>query len=66
MTEQSLCKTENQVLLRFETLKKLRQRLDVVQQISSSPFIFCKAILEVYRRRTFAKEFLKVARSPNY
>lgn len=61
LTEQSLCKTENQVLLRFETLKKLRQRLDVVQQISSSPFIFCKAILEVYRRRTFAKEFLKHA-----
>lgn len=53
----------NKLLIYHESLKRLRRRLDVVQQIHLAPQTYVAAVGEVVRRKTFSRAFLQVRAS---
>ena len=61
--EKSICDLDNKLVIRHETLKKIRHRVEIIRQISDSPGVYCRALVEVVRRRTFSQRYLLVSLS---
>jgi RB1-inducible coiled-coil protein 1 len=51
----------NRLMIYYEKMKRLRRKLDVIQQIHLSPQMYISAVEEVVRRRTFSQAFLLVS-----
>ncbi|KAF4524772.1 hypothetical protein B566_EDAN014466, partial [Ephemera danica] len=60
--ENNICEVSNKLLIYHESLKRLRRRLDVVQQIHLAPQTYMAAVGEVVRRKTFSTTFLQWAK----
>jgi RB1-inducible coiled-coil protein 1 len=58
--ERTICDVDSKLVLYHETLKKLRRRLEILQQMHMAPSIYCSAVVEVVRRRDFSQHFIKV------
>ena len=58
--EKSICDLDNKLVIRHETLKKIRHRVEIIRQIYDSPTIYCRALVEVVRRRRFSQRYLLV------
>lgn len=63
--ERTICDVDSKLVLHHETLKKLRKRLEILQQMHNAPTIYCSAVVEVVRRRDFSRHFLKVTIFPS-
>jgi len=61
--EKSICDLDNKLVIRHETLKKLRHRVEIIRQVLDSPTIYCRALVEVVRRRRFAQYYQLVLRA---
>lgn len=51
----------NRLMIFYEKLKRLRRRLNVIQQVHLCPQLYISAVGEVVRRRTFSQAFLLVS-----
>ncbi|ELU18827.1 hypothetical protein CAPTEDRAFT_226747 [Capitella teleta] len=45
--ERTICDVDSKLVLHHENLKKLRRRLEILQQMHNAPFIYCSAVVEV-------------------
>lgn len=61
--EKNLCDIDSKLIIRHETLKKIRRRLEIIRQIMSSPQIYCRTVVEVARRKLFSAKFIAFAGS---
>ena len=61
--EKSICDLDNKLVIRHETLKKLRHRIEIIRQVLDSPTVYCRALVEVVRRRRFAQYYQLVLRT---
>jgi len=55
--EKSICDLDNRLIIRHETLKKIRHRVEIIRQIFDSPMLYCRALVEVVRRRRFSQRY---------
>jgi len=55
--EKSVCDLDNRLIIRHETLKKIRHRVEIIRQIFDSPMLYCRALVEVVRRRRFSQRY---------
>ncbi|XP_022084289.1 RB1-inducible coiled-coil protein 1-like [Acanthaster planci] len=55
--EQQISAVHSKMLVYHENLKRLRKRLEIVRQVYSAPRLYAAAVVEVWRRRTFASHF---------
>lgn len=62
--ENNMFDLERRLNLYHDGLKRLRRRLNVVQQIHLAPSMYLTAVGEVVRRRTFSQAFLMVGFVP--
>ena len=60
--EKSICDLDNKLVIRHETLKKIRHRVEIIRQILDSPAVYCRALVEVVRRRRFSHAYQLVLR----
>lgn len=58
--EKSLCDKDNKLMIHQATLRKLKRRLHILQQMNDAPQVYARAIVEVVRRKAFSKNFLEV------
>ena len=58
--EKSICDIDGKLVIHHETLKKLKRRLEIIQQTYDAPVVYARAVHEVVRRRLFATQFLEV------
>ena len=58
--EKSICDIDGKLVIHHETLKKLKRRLEIIQQTYDAPVVYAQAVHEVVRRRLFASQFLQV------
>jgi len=58
--ENRVCEVDSKVVIHLETLKKLKHRMEIIGQVCDAPNIYCRAICEVVRRKTFATHFMQV------
>ena len=49
------------LVMHVEELRRLRRKLDVVEQIHMAPSIYMATAVEVVRRRAFSEQYLKKA-----
>ena len=61
--EKSICDVDSKLVLHHDTLKKLKRRLEIMQQMHNAPSLYCSAIVEVVRRRSFSRHFIQVGRA---
>ncbi len=55
--EKEVSDTDNKLVIHHDTLKKLRRRLEIIDQMHSAPTVYCAAVVEVVRRRRFSDHF---------
>jgi len=58
--EKSICDLDNKLVIRHETLRKIRHRLEIIRQIVDAPDVYCRALVEVVRRRRFSQQYSRV------
>ena len=58
--EKSVCDCDNKLVIRHETLKKIGHRVEIIRQISHAPSVYCRALVEVVRRRRFSQRYSAV------
>ena len=58
--EKSICDMDSKLMIHRETLKKLKRKLEIIQQMHEAPSIYALAVVEVVRRKTFSGKFLVV------
>ena len=63
--EKSLCDKDNKLMIHQATLRKLKRRLAVLQQMADAPLIYARSVVEVVRRKTYSQHFLQVRTPTN-
>ena len=61
--EQQISAVHGKMVVYHENLKRLRKRLEIVRQVCAAPELYVTAVVEVYRRKVYSKEFLEVMES---
>nr|CAI5837016.1 unnamed protein product [Callosobruchus analis] len=56
--EDKILEIDHKLVIYYESLKRLRRHLEVLQQIHLAPATYLSAIAEVVRRRAFSQSFL--------
>ena len=64
--EQRICNVDNKLVIHHETMKKLKRKLEIIQQMASAPELYCKAVVEVVRRKNFTYQFQEVKASTRH
>ncbi|XP_060080778.1 RB1-inducible coiled-coil protein 1-like [Ylistrum balloti] len=59
--EKMICDVDGKLMIYHENLKRLRKRLDILQQIYEAPRVYAQLVVEVVRRKKFASFFTKWA-----
>lgn len=60
LVEKSICDIDSKLVIRHETLKKIKHRIEILRQIHSAPSVYCQALVEVVRRKRFSSQFTQV------
>lgn len=58
--ENLMLDANHKLVIYHDNLKRLRQHLEVLQQIHLAPATYLSAVAEVVRRRSFSQAFLLV------
>lgn len=61
--EKKLAELDEKILVHRENIRRLRNHMEIVQQIHLAPKIYVSAVAEVVRRRVFSKLFIQFASS---
>jgi RB1-inducible coiled-coil protein 1 len=61
--EKKLAELLEKVIVHRENIRRLRNHLEIVQQIHLAPQLYVSAVIETVRRRFFSKQFLEFAAS---
>jgi len=61
--EHSICKCDSKLLVFHESLKKMKRRLEALEQVFEAPRMYVLAVLEILRRRSFSIQFLEWGRN---
>ncbi|XP_070556941.1 RB1-inducible coiled-coil protein 1-like [Ptychodera flava] len=59
--EKQISDIDSKMVIYHENLKRLRRRLEVVEQIDMAPRLYAMAVVEVYRRKLFSSKFMQWA-----
>ncbi|KAI8499302.1 reticulophagy [Branchiostoma belcheri] len=59
--EKAICELDSKLTIYYENIKRLKKRLEIVEQVSEAPTVYCQAVAETYRRRQFSEQFLQWA-----
>ena len=60
--EKSLCDKDNKLMIHQASLRKLKRRLAILQQMADAPNVYARAVVEVVRRKAFSENFLQVCK----
>ncbi|XP_052258142.1 RB1-inducible coiled-coil protein 1-like isoform X2 [Dreissena polymorpha] len=55
--EKKLCDVDGKLSIYLGNLRRLRKRLDILQQVQDAPNVYAKLVLEVVRRKQFSSRF---------
>ena len=55
--EKSICECDSKLLVYRESLKRMKKRLGIFEQVYEAPRMYVLAVLEVLRRRQFSEQF---------
>ena len=58
--EKSIFECDSRLIVFHESLKRIKKRLDIVEQVFEAPRMYVLAVLEVLRRKSFSVQFLEV------
>ena len=58
--EKTICDVDGKLVIYHENLKKLKRKLEIIQQIHDAPDLYAKAVVEVVRRKEFTQTFMEV------
>lgn len=59
--EKKICDVDGKLTIYLGNLRRLRKRLDILQQIQNAPSVYVQLVVEVVRRKQFSKKFLTVS-----
>ncbi|CAH1252988.1 RB1CC1 [Branchiostoma lanceolatum] len=59
--EKAICELDSKLTIYYENIKRLKKRLEIVEQVSEAPTVYCQAVAETCRRRQFSEQFLQWA-----
>ena len=59
--EKTVCDVDGKLVIYHENLKKLKRKLEIIQQMCDAPKVYVSAVVEVVRRRHFSQHFLRVS-----
>lgn len=60
LVENKVQDVDGRMLMYHESVKKLGQHLEVLEQLHTAPSMYLSAVAEVVRRRAFSQAFLSV------
>ena len=58
--EKVMSALDGRIALQFENFKRLKYRIDKLEQIARAPTVYAQLCAEIYRRRKFAASYMKV------
>ncbi|XP_060577554.1 RB1-inducible coiled-coil protein 1-like isoform X3 [Ruditapes philippinarum] len=61
--EKKICDVDGKLTIYLGNLRRLRKRLDILQQVQDSPKVYAQLMIEVVRRKQFSSKFLSWANS---
>ncbi|KAK3727883.1 hypothetical protein QZH41_010614, partial [Actinostola sp. cb2023] len=59
--ERKVCDADSTLIIYHENIRRVKRRLDILDQVSEAPKLYILASAEVVRRRRFSSQFLKWA-----
>ena len=59
--EKKICDVDGKLTIYLGNLKRLRKRLDILQQVHDAPKVYAQLLVEVVRRRKFSGHFITVS-----
>ncbi|XP_055341189.1 RB1-inducible coiled-coil protein 1-like isoform X2 [Paramacrobiotus metropolitanus] len=62
VVENRVSEVDDKIRIYFENIRRIRRLLLMVDQVNSSPQVFILAVMEVLRRKRYAREFIQWAR----
>lgn len=61
--EKSIFECDSRLLVYHESLKRIKKRLDIFEQVFEAPKMYVLAVLEVMRRKNFSAQFIEWSKS---
>ena len=58
--EKKICEVDGKLTIYLGNLRRLRKRLDILQQVQDAPRVYGQLVTEVVRRKQFSARFLNV------
>ncbi|XP_046839067.1 RB1-inducible coiled-coil protein 1-like [Xenia sp. Carnegie-2017] len=62
MIEKKICDCDNKLVFYHESMKRMKKRMEILEQISFAPRTYALTVKEVIRRREFTSHFTKWAK----
>ncbi|XP_028403740.1 RB1-inducible coiled-coil protein 1-like [Dendronephthya gigantea] len=62
MIEKNICDCDNKLVMYHESMKRMKKRVEILEQIKDAPRIYAMTVKEVVRRREFSSQFSKWAK----
>lgn len=59
--EKKICDVDGKLTIYLGNLRRLRKRLDILQQVQDAPKVYAHLVIEVVRRKKFSTKFLSVS-----
>ena len=56
-----ICDVDGKLTIYLGNLKRLKKRLDILQQVHDAPKVYALLVIEVVRRKMFSTKFLSVS-----
>lgn len=58
--EKRICDVDGKLTIYLGNLRRLRKRVDILQQVQDAPKVYAQLVIEVVRRKQFSGKFLNV------
>lgn len=59
--EKKICDCDGTIIMYHENIRRIKRRLEIIEQVNEAPRIYILAVAEVVRRRSFSSQFQKWA-----
>lgn len=59
--EKKICECDGTIIMYHENIRRIKRRLEIIEQVNEAPRMYILAVAEVVRRRSFSSQFQKWA-----
>ncbi|KAL9950515.1 hypothetical protein ACROYT_G043024 [Oculina patagonica] len=59
--EKKICDCDGTIIMYHENIRRIKRRLEIIEQVNEAPRVYILAVAEVVRRRSFSSQFQKWA-----